>query len=270
MRSDDDFDSIMAFDPLLESEKITGKRLGEDRTEEDGLGETSALGFFLLQQHAEAKQRALAERADTYYRMDHKLYLGVLKDLGFELVLEEPFFDIHRDWSKWQNYYYILAHREYGVICTVDTWNSECIGGGITINGGEYYFNWKRKEGGPHYPEGVGYSGGFECHEEDRTKWDDLPDEAWTCVGHVDAREGMRRSFTRLTSSGILLPKWEWNCFHSDPFSTYGDEPQHPPEDKEQAKKITREACNAASKRREAQLPEWVREIYKGSLSRWR
>lgn len=268
MRSDDEFESILKFDPLLKAEEVTGKRCGDDVTDGDTIGDTARLGFALMHAHSDAKRQALAERADTYMRMDYRLYINTLKDMGFEVALEEPFLNHYDDGRTWQNYYFILAHREHGLIVSCDTWNSESIGGGITINGSTLFFNWKRVGPGKHYPEKVGYSGGFICEEKDRSKWDDLPNEAWTLVGSVDFREASRRTFLNLTSEGLCLPQWEWNPMYSPRFSTYGDRENaglKSTDDKERIAQVKQEGSN----RREKGLPEWVRGIYQNAKCRW-
>ncbi|MDP2728765.1 MAG: hypothetical protein Q8P59_14650 [Dehalococcoidia bacterium] len=229
-------DQALSFDPLQTVEDLTGEPYQNN----------PALGFFIMQEHAEAKRALLAVSADVYNSMDHRLYVGTMKDLGFEVILEEGF--QNRDGT--QEKFYIFAHRELGLIAKADTW-------GGTINSAEVYLNWKPdNQEDPHFPRDCHMSGGFGGDPGVGRK-------SWVYVGHFDARQGVRHMLKKLQEAGgTLLPKWEYR--HGGIYLNHYMEGKDErglslpcPKWGEKVREVTRA--------RMEKFPQWVKDIFEGA-----
>lgn len=177
-----ELEQLLSFDALDVSEKLIGGN--------NGLSE--AFGFALNLNVSQIKNKVLTEMEDTPFCCPMKYYLKVVKDLGFEMVLDIPF-----ESDGMQEHFYILWNN--GMLLTCDTYNS------VDRNSAKIYFNYIPENGEFPYRS----SGGFSSVKKE------------VCHVCIDAREAIKFQITMLKEEGKILEKWVetpflWLLHHGD------------------------------------------------------
>lgn len=276
MKSTEEIKKMLDFDPLSHAEKITGKDWKESE-------ETSMLGLAIALQHNREKEQMLKEIDDTGFSNNTIDYLRIVQNFGFEIVLNEVFFDnVH--YQRNQNLY-VLFHKELGILITFDTF-------GENVNGGEMYYNWSpngyletngcTSSGGYFFPNKNGHIGLVGANNEIYTI-DGYPDslrydyqnETWeqfeersapiemeqkklineaiskgyriVWIGNHDCREAIITNIKRMQQFGKFLPIWV-----QQPLTLWITHFAEKMADYEEYDKI--------SKQRIAKLPDYVRK----------
>lgn len=178
-----ELNKLLSFDALDVAEKLNDGR-------RDSL--TDALGFVLMSNASQIKQSVLMRMEDTPFCCPMEYYLKVVKELGFEIVLDIPF-----ESYGTQEHFYILWNN--GMLLTCDTDNS------VDRNSAKIYFNYIPENG--EFPSGL--SGGFSSVKKE------------VCCGSIDAREAVKHQITTLKEEGKILEKWVetpflWLLHHGD------------------------------------------------------
>lgn len=212
-----DLNKMLKFDALTEAERLTGQSYKTD-------ADTMALGMMMHMRHSARKEATLAAHDDTALSNRLDRYQRIICDLGFELVLEEPF-----KADEQEETLFIYAHRD-GILLHFDsfTWEHR---DGPNVNGGNFYYNLRQNS--------------------DRS-------DLWSIIssGHIndgilignhDCREAIRHNIGKLRESGSFVTPWVkrpflWLLNYSEP----------------KVEGYDYHAINAA---RIARLPEWVREF---------
>lgn len=188
-----ELESLLRFDPLDTAEKMLDTR---------GSGAIE-LGMMMAMSHGATKKAILEANDDTTFSNGVDRYVRIVKDLGFEQVLDLPFTGREPCAAGApQEHFYIFAHRD-GMILCFDTYNSK------DVNGGHLYYNIEF-DGVDHANRCWATSSGswvnYEVDNERR-----IVSGVW--AGHHDAREGLRHVIANIRKAGKLLPKWQENPF---------------------------------------------------------
>lgn len=171
----DTLDTMLAFDPLAEAEKMTGASYKEDE-------ETLRAGMALHLLHNGFKKQALQAAGDTYWGITPADALSAMEAAGFVLVHSEPVGDTG-DVQR------ILVHPD-GLLIDFDSYYAD-----TTINSGSVYYQWRPAVDGPDRWEFTA-SGGFSRTDE----------SVW--IGYHDIREGLFRKIQRLRENGEFVSPW--------------------------------------------------------------
>ena len=167
-------DSALAYDPIAQAEKITGKRWSDDPT-----GDTSHLGFVLAMAHSSHKNGPLASQDDTRLGITFADFKCIIADEGFIPSLEEP--TVNGDTLV------IYWHPKYSILIVSESYRA-----GDSINAAKMYYNIKdRRDDGALYK--AMSSGRF---------------MDGVLIGDHDIREGFRHKLSKLKLAGDFLPQW--------------------------------------------------------------
>jgi len=189
------FDRVQSFDPVRLSEELAGG-------EEDPL-----LSLALIRMKSEILKKVLAERKDYYWACPISLYLDILNELHFKLVMEIPINN--------EDKFYIFS-RPDGLLLRFDTYM------GKSVNGASLYYNWKPN---PEYWKNndlaLTESGHWKHPDEKPGDRQEKPRTELIWIGYSDAREGIRGTIEMLEKHGNFFPKWIespnlWLCHHGD------------------------------------------------------
>jgi hypothetical protein len=192
--NDETLKEILDFDPLAAAEKLTGKSY---KTSEP----TMALGFLAHLSHGERKKAALAEQDDTQFSNTVENYTRIIREEGFEKVLDIPFAGRFVEWrDPPQESYQIWFHPD-GLLLAFDTYRTD------HINGAKFYFNVRFDD--PNLRWSLRCSSS--CAKSDIS----------VLVGDFDAREAVRFHIRQLRTAGQLLNPWAeqpflWLLHHMD------------------------------------------------------
>jgi len=206
--SNKDLDEKLNFDSLHEAEKISGKSYKDDE-------DTSFLGLALSFANSREKNAMLDSLGDSKLSNKVENYLGIVKSIGFEEVLVEPFTTEEGIDEK----LYILWNNDLGILLKFDSYSYKDDGSWAksgkevpepSVNGGNIYYNVKlkpRKE----VESNCTSSGGYR-------------DGVW--VGNHDCREAIKHKIDKLKRNGEFLPKWVerpflWLLHHGDTQGEY-------------------------------------------------
>lgn len=251
---------------LLSRDSLSESRLMYEKAIDDGI--TSSLPpnfnwdlFHLAHSKtiSELKRKALAAADDTGLTNDLGNYHRILKEEGFEKVLELDFTD---PTYKYPEKFFVFFRRKGALLLVHDTYNT------TRVNSAKIYYNWKRKYSAEKYVD-VTSSGNWNIkdrtgevpYEELYPKYEKTTDpdvlarekvwhDKWNreavWSGDHDAREALRRIIFRLEEHGTFLDKWEFSSFLW--LLHYGDT------------KVTGYNYKTITKERVAMLPDYVRE----------
>lgn len=181
----------MDFDPYAMAEKIVGR----------GTTDTDLLGLRLLVTSNRIKNDLLKKADDTGYSNELSNYIRIVREEGFELVLETPF--VGKSWSGEEppmEKHFVFFHPQEGILLSFDTF------GGKSVNGGKFYYNWA--------PNMVGNSHDYTSSGS----WVEYP-TLWE--GDHDCREGFRLNLCNLRANGKFVTPWVkspfiWLLHHMD------------------------------------------------------
>lgn len=242
---------LIAIDPLLEAEKMTGKSYKND-------DETNRLGFVMHIGKNKALDAVLTKLDDVKYRDSITEYTRKMKNYGFELALELPFKSEHCT-----EHLYIMFHRKNSLLLVFDSYTVTDHDGSYarsgnqvpppSINGGHIYFNWSPNDGKSNSISG--FSGGYiwpndmrfatmydeNWNEIDQNtldvpkhvrysefdydfvkmkEYDDSIDLALSKYkyrlvkyGDIDCREAAKMALTEMAQHGKFLQKWKKQPF---------------------------------------------------------
>jgi len=129
----------LRFDGLHEAEKVTGKSYKTDKI-------TEAIGFMNHINNVQIKQELLESIGDSTFSNTEENYLKIVKSIGFESVLIEPF--INKEGIEER--FHIMWNREHSILLKFDTftWGDDgswSEGAPPTnVNGGNFYYNWSQ------------------------------------------------------------------------------------------------------------------------------
>lgn len=128
-------DKLLKYDPIAETEKITGKGHWSNFSEQDNM-----LALLLNMQHAENKEKVLKSNKDTYFSMSWDYFIEVLFENGFKVGTEWDFIDdqynqIHKEKAG-------IYYREDGVVIFAES-HSNC----TRVNGGKCFYELEMKDG---------------------------------------------------------------------------------------------------------------------------
>lgn len=132
--------ALLNFDALHEAEKVTGKSYKED-------GGTESLGFLWHIENSQKRKALLTKLGDSTFSNTEEDYLNIVKSIGFESLLVEPF--INRDGIEER--YHIMWNKERSILLSFDThtWGDDGswakAGKDVpppNVNGGKIYYNW--------------------------------------------------------------------------------------------------------------------------------
>lgn len=185
-------EKLLNFDALDAAEVVTGKSYKDDE-------KTANMGLFLHAAAGKAKAEMLTAAGDTSLRNGLADYLRIIAAEGFEQMLRLPFTAKgYRDEPDRAEELHVHYHRADGILLVFDTYRTN------GVNGGHFFYNWRRKEGGSF---GVVSSG----HGR--------PDGIW--AGHHDCREALRYHIRRLREEGSFVTPWVerpflWLLHHGD------------------------------------------------------
>lgn len=189
---DDKLDKLLAYDPLLEAEKCSGKSYKAD-------GDTQLLGFRLHIEKAELARKMLSERGDSYYGMPFEEFISIVEDLGFESVYSEVI-----DETEKINFLHVYWHPD-GILLTTTSYPG--YPDGYSTNTCTLYYNWLPN---PEYWDlsprpCVTASGSWQSDD-----WDDPPSgKIW--AGSHDGRIALKNTIGKLREHGSFLPTWKYN-----------------------------------------------------------
>tara|TARA_R110000851_G_scaffold47424_2_gene115155 strand:- start:9388 stop:10257 length:870 start_codon:yes stop_codon:yes gene_type:complete len=147
---------VLKFDALHEAEKVSGKSYKEDKL-------TEALGFLGHLSNVTKKRELLESIGDSTFSNTEENYLEIVKSIGFESVLIDPF--VNSDGIEER--FHIMWHKEYSILLKFDThtWGDDGSwaksGDEVpppSVNGGNFYYHWSPK---PDYDFSCTSSGGF-------------------------------------------------------------------------------------------------------------
>ena len=172
----------LAFDPLNEAEKQTGKSYKTDN-------DTTMLGFELMQRNTQEINSLLKRCDDTIFSHSVDDYLRIVSDIGFE-TLVHFYFESENEKS---NQYFLFFHRELAILMVTDTYT---ILEDETINRSDMYFNWR-----PNSDNRDGTSSGhFHGFSYDKKE------SIW--IGHNDSRLALRTQIEELKEHGTFVTPW--------------------------------------------------------------
>lgn len=199
-------EELMRVDPLAEAEKLTGRSYKED-------GGVAALGMLISRRHQDILAAELLLNRDTNaYEQTADQFLEVVKDLGFEQVLELHFETRFRPEDEPQADRFLVFHRR-GILLKLDTY---C---GNRINSSAILLNWTPKE-----PDGSHWYPALENCSHGATYMEDgsapLLDVSFDC------RQGLRDKLGQLEKHGTIPEKWQkvpfmWLLHHGDTRDSY-------------------------------------------------
>lgn len=177
---------LLKIDPLAEAEKITGVSY-------KGSDVTSFLGMGIMHAKNKDVDSLLAMTNDSTFSMKVTDYLDVVKEEGFEIVLELSSV-VTLDYqgkslpeSEYEHVkLFVLWHDRDGLLLAFDT----C---GESVNGGHVYYNIMLHE--DERARGVTESGGYSKHG--------------CFVGSHDCRTAIRFHMRQLRSGGVFLREWK-------------------------------------------------------------
>jgi len=147
---------VLNFDGLHEAEKLTGKSYKDDKL-------TEALGFLHHIENSKRKRELLESLGDSGFSNTEEDYLEIVKSIGFESALIEPF--INDDGIEER--LHIMWNKEHSILLVFDThtWGDDGSwaksGQEVpppNVNGGNFYYHWSPK---PNYNGTCTSSGGF-------------------------------------------------------------------------------------------------------------
>lgn len=219
----------LSFDALREAEIITNKSYKESN-------ETTRLGFAMHIEHNKQKEALLKFTKDTYYGSTLEEYLTVVKDLGFEKILETPIPE-DKKFNSNGDYYYIYWRAD-GIILSFDTYR-----GNKVVNSGNFYYNLKPKND-PFTKDSTDY-----WNLKYSGQWKEI-NGAYYLIASNDCREGLRHYISRLESLGGFVNPWIASPFIW--FLHYMDT------------KDKKYDYNKINSERIALLPEYVQKCIKG------
>lgn len=244
---------MLRYDSLSEASNVTGIDYKDDES-------TMALGMLLTMEHGKRKSELLASMDDSTFSNELDNYMRIVKDIGFEVVLEIPFKSLpFREGDKvYDEKFFVLAHREYGILMYFDTYTS------TRVNSSHIMYSWRRKPDVDRVPSGVLSTSSSDSEsnpgywrKEDYNHETDRMDDLYT-IGTHDAREAIRHKINQLLKYGTFLKTWPksdsrfwWLLHHVDT------------KNPDNAMDNTWRGYDykAISKQRIEMLPPWVREM---------
>jgi hypothetical protein len=190
-------EEALRFDALAAAEKVTGKTYKEDK-------ETEHLGVAMHLAAVQGKKKILEMVDDTTFSHEAFDYIRIVKEEGFELILEDEF-----QGKEFADSLYVFWHPDGILLCFDTYWNHK------SVNGGKFYYNWRpdsevledrpwRFTSSGHYT----YPGGA-LAKHDPQAWDRAKEKGevfWS--GDHDCREGLRHHLKMLRKHGTFLTPW--------------------------------------------------------------
>jgi len=173
----------IAFDPLDEAEKQTGKSYKTDN-------DTAMLGFKLMQSNTQEINSLLKRSDDSCYSHSVGDYLRIVRDIGFEKLYHDYFVN---KYGK-TNQYFLLFHRELAILMVIDTFSSG-FDPSDSINRSDMYFNW---EPNSEANRRKGTSSGHFHKDSNRYIW----------IGNNDSRLAIRNQIEELKEYGTFVNPW--------------------------------------------------------------
>jgi len=182
MKTKDLIEETLSFDPLSKAKEETGSY-------------TDGPGFLLGMDYAHARsnqlRRLMKETNDTYSSMPFNDFDIIAKDIGFSLLVDEPFIDKQDINQKFRIYW----HYDYNIILHVDSWGKD-----LCLNGGHFSYQHRSK-----YPlKEWCYSSGRYLDVDDNNQvgiWE----------GYHDATNGCLRHYVnKLLDNGEFI-RWQKN-----------------------------------------------------------
>jgi hypothetical protein len=201
-----ELENISNVDALALAEDITGVSYKEGPT---ALNPTTHLGIEFLGEISKRKRELAKITDDTGFSNDLDNYIRIVKDEGFEKVLEIPFQKIDEWNSKIttrNEKFFIFFNKEDGILLSFDTYN------GNGINGGHFYYNIIPKT--EDFYKYISSGGGEKINGTS------------VYVGDHDCRENFRLKVNRLRQNGTFLFKWLavphiWLIHHGETSSSH-------------------------------------------------
>lgn len=195
LQFDPELAEALAYDPIAEAEKLVGKSY---KDEEAGDG-VAALGFLMMRRQREKTDALLLLNDDTNsFTQSFEEFTGVVRRLGFELVLEDEFQS--QEWNPGDPTHtekYTVWWRD-GLLLTVESYSGfKQIG----VNSAKFYGFWKADgEREDVWDVMHGCSGGLV------KGWQE--GEPYVMNLSFDCREGLRNKLAQLEAVGSFLSEW--------------------------------------------------------------
>jgi hypothetical protein len=192
-------DQALHFDPLASAEKISGKSYKEDE-------QTGFLGMALAMGNNMAKDKMLQSQDDVSYSSSLRDYCRILKELGFKLILTEPF-DVpaqHQNDIPRNEVLSICWHPEKAILCVFDSYQLDPLTSSGKINSAHWYFTYKPTSVKEFYDNNFRVSGQWHGFNEN-----DIKDESnmmW--IGNWNAREAIRYQMKKFDTFGLFINPW--------------------------------------------------------------
>lgn len=184
MTKTDDIASALSFDALHTAEQLTGRSYKDSKA-------TEALGLALHIEHVQRKADLLRAAGDTVFSNTVADYLRIAAEEGFAVVLDLPFKGrVYGEEEAADEHLYVLWHAD-GVLLKFDTH------GGDSVNGGQFYYNWRPRNNAPEEGNDCLSSGGWERMADD-----------WIWSGNHDCREALRYHLRQLRERGGFVKPW--------------------------------------------------------------
>ena len=140
---DKDIRDLLNYDSLHEAEKFTGKSYKTDKF-------TKAMGFITHIEHGYKKRKLLESLGDSTFSNTEENYLKIVKSIGFESVLTEPF--INKDGTEER--LHVMWNKNNSILLVFDTYTCSDTDGSFaragrevpppSVNGGRFYYNWSQ------------------------------------------------------------------------------------------------------------------------------
>lgn len=210
---DKELKNILDRDPIYELEKVFGR----EKVRNDKDFSSMVLGYSL--DVFKIKDEALKIRKDSTFNTNLNEYFNIISELGFEKVLELPFYS--NTWKQ-SDTYYIFWHSD-GILLSFDTYNGN-------LNGGKFYYNWKPNR--RYYKENPSILSSYTSYIEDNTGYPtydewygetknqakiDLWNEKWQqealIIGDHDCREAIKFKLANLREFGDFVVSWKKSPF---------------------------------------------------------
>lgn len=172
-----DIRKVLSRDSLVEAEQITGKSYKKDES-------TVALGL-LIQFDASAERAKLMDQlGDSKFSEPLSSYMEIIAAEGFKVVYRA---NVGCKEEGHEGDDLIIAWHPDGILLCFDTYRK-------SVNGGKFYYNWKRTDGKAAWEyDHVTSSGG-------------MKGDVW--VGDHDCREAIRFNISQLRAHGKFLNPW--------------------------------------------------------------
>lgn len=177
-------DELLRFDPIAETEKVSGKQHWSEFSKKD---EYTAMALAMFS--GGMKRNALKEANDTYFGMTFNEFIALIEDNGFKKAMRYTFKNTKTYLGETDEF--ACYYRNDGLVIVCDS----C---GDSLNSGNVYGNYKRRDeikcwigDGSSSPIGDGVMG----------------------FGK-DVREGMFHFIAKVNEVGEILPIWKGSgCF---------------------------------------------------------